>query len=91
MSKVFVTLNDIKKMCGRYELTELYVIGGLIKKGWTIHDIDLALPSSVHAEIKKLFQNRFGLPTYIKIRPHTPMLRIGKVVLIIEEPFIAYL
>jgi len=70
----------------RIYVGKLYVVGGLYTRGYTSHDIDLAVDKSLNEVLRLYFQNRLGLPTYIKtIRAYKPYLEVGKVFVIIEK------
>lgn len=79
-----VRIEDLTRMKGRYKLCNLYVIGGLVNKGWTTHDIDLATDVSPNEAIRVIFMEKFGLPTYVKTRPWPPYVKIGEIWLVID-------
>jgi len=67
--------------CGK-----LYVIGGIAKRGWTTHDVELAIEKSLNEILRLYFQENLKLPTYIKTSNiFDPRIRIAKIKLVLEK------
>ena len=73
----------------RIELGNVYVVGGIVKRGYSKDDIDIIVIPNFTVALKTVLEHFLKFPVHIlfstKIHPKMPSLKIYKIVLMKTE------
>lgn len=63
---------------------KLYISGGIAKRGWSTHDMDLVIEKSLNEALRLFFYKRFNIEVNLRtFNPRPPLIEIGDVYILI--------